>query len=203
MGDGVVFGVQKLVLSKLLVAGTNRRVYTVEKNLGIAVAGLSADARQVVNRAREEAQQYKSVYQDIVPAKHLCERLANYMQMFTLYSSVRPFGASAILGALDAKAGPQLFLVEPSGVAYGYYACAVGKGRQAAKTELEKLKLSEMTCREACFEAARIIHMVHDEAKDKAMELELSWVCTESDGKHQLVPDDVKADAEQRAKQAL
>jgi 20S proteasome subunit alpha 7 len=31
----------------------------------------------------------------------------------------------------------------------GYYGVAVGKGRQAAKTELEKLKWGDMTCREA------------------------------------------------------
>jgi 20S proteasome subunit alpha 7 len=38
----------------------------------------------------------------------------------------------------------------------GYFACAIGKGRQAAKTELEKLKLSEMTCRQAVVEIARM-----------------------------------------------
>lgn len=39
------------------------------------------------------------------------------MQAYTLYSSVRPFGVSAILGAVD-KDGPALFVVEPSGVYY-------------------------------------------------------------------------------------
>ncbi len=38
----------------------------------------------------------------------------------------------------------------------GYYGCAVGKGTRAAKTEIEKLKLSEMTVREAIKEAARM-----------------------------------------------
>jgi 20S proteasome subunit alpha 7 len=38
----------------------------------------------------------------------------------------------------------------------GYHGAAVGKGRQLAKTELEKLKLSELTTREAVFEAARM-----------------------------------------------
>lgn len=38
----------------------------------------------------------------------------------------------------------------------GYNAAAVGKGRQLAKTELEKLKLSDMTTREAVFEVARM-----------------------------------------------
>jgi 20S proteasome subunit alpha 7 len=38
----------------------------------------------------------------------------------------------------------------------GYHGAAAGKGRQLAKTELEKLKLSELTTREAVFEAARM-----------------------------------------------
>lgn len=42
----------------------------------------------------------------------------------------------------------------------GYNGAAVGKGRQLAKTELEKLKLAELTTREAVMEAARmfVIH---------------------------------------------
>ena len=38
----------------------------------------------------------------------------------------------------------------------GYYGCAVGKAKQAAKTEIEKLKLADMTCRELVKEAARM-----------------------------------------------
>jgi 20S proteasome subunit alpha 7 len=57
--DGILLAVEKLLMSKLLVPGTQRRLHTVAANSGMAIAGLSADARQIVNRAREEAQQYK------------------------------------------------------------------------------------------------------------------------------------------------
>ena len=40
-----------------------------------------------------------------------------FVQAYTLYSSVRPFGVSTILGAVD-KEGPQLYVIEPSGIAY-------------------------------------------------------------------------------------
>ena len=78
------------------------------------------------------------------------------MQAYTLYSSVRPFGVSTILATMDKQTGPALFVVEPSGVQYGYVGCAVGKGRQVARTELEKLKLGTLSCREALKEAARM-----------------------------------------------
>jgi len=106
----------------------------------------------------------------------------------------------------------------------GFFGCAIGKGKLAAKTEIEKLKLSEMTSRQAAKEVARMlvstcrfhfhslftppsfvlsIYKVHDDAKDKDFELELSWVCEESGFKHQLIPKDVFDESVQAAKAAL
>lgn len=47
------------------------------------------------------------------------------------------------------------------------------------------------------------IYMVHDEVKDKAFELELSWVGEHTNGLHQRVPDDVFKEAETYAKSSL
>lgn len=49
-----------------------------------------------------------------------------------------------------------------------------------------------------CFSCS--IYNVHDDAKDKEFELELSWVCEETKGLHQFVPKDIAAEAEQLAK---
>merc|ERR1712216_800581 len=53
--DGVVMGFEKLVVSKMLVEGSSRRIFTVSEHVGLAVCGLLADGRQLVNRARDEA----------------------------------------------------------------------------------------------------------------------------------------------------
>ena len=45
--------------------------------------------------------------------------------------------------------------------------------------------------------------MVHDEVKDKMFELEMSWVCEETGGRHEMVPKDLKLQAEKFAKAAL
>ena len=111
--------------------------------------------------------------------------------------------------------------------AQGYYGVAVGKGRQAAKTELEKLKLGEITCREAVKAIAKMyapcctysfsvgcrmvptkamtpdtcsIHTIHDDVKDKEFVLEMSWACEESGGGQELVPSEVIKEAEAQAK---
>jgi len=200
--DGIVLGVEKTILNKLLVEGTNHRVANVDRHAGVATAGLAADARQIVNRARHEAREYRNFYGDAIPGKILNERLSNYVQSHTLYGYMRPFGVSAILGVVD-KTGPQLYVIEPSGISYGYFGAAVGKGRQAAKTELEKLKLREFTCKEAINDVARIIHLVHDDVKDKEFELELSWICPDSKGQHEMVPKELRDNAERLAKAAL
>jgi 20S proteasome subunit alpha 7 len=82
-----------------------------------------------------------------------------------------------------------------------YHGAAVGKGRQGAKNEIEKLKLSELTCREAVVEVAKILHRVHDE--EKGFEMELAWVCEESGREFGRVPDALAAEAEAAAKAAL
>jgi len=200
--DGIVLAVEKLVHSKLLVPGANRRIQTVDRHIGLATAGLLADGRHLSNRARDEAASYRENYHSPPPLKVIADRLGLYVQAYTLYSSVRPFGISTILGAVD-KDGPSLYVVEPSGIFFGYNGAAVGKGRQLAKTELEKLKLSELSTREAAIEAARIIYLVHDDAKEKEFELEMSWIGDETEGIHLPVPKDLMEEAEAQAKAAL
>ncbi|EIW61230.1 20S proteasome subunit [Trametes versicolor FP-101664 SS1] len=200
--DGIVLAVEKLVHSKLLIPENNKRIYTVDKHIGIASAGYLADGRHLANRARDEASSYRENYRAAPTLQYVVDRVGLYVQAYTLYSSVRPFGCSTILGAVD-KTGPTLFVVEPSGVSYGYRGAAVGKGRQLAKTELEKLKFDELSMREAVMEAARIIYLVHDDAKEKDFELEMSWVGEETLGIHQAVPKDLYEEAARKAKEAL
>ncbi|EJW71101.1 hypothetical protein WUBG_17992, partial [Wuchereria bancrofti] len=86
--------------------------------------------------------------------------------------------------------GSQLFLLEPSGLCYEYKAWAIGKHRQAAKTEIEKLKFEDIPMQQLVNEAARIILMVRDEAKDKNLQVEMGWVGEITGGKHEIVPKD-------------
>lgn len=44
--------------------------------------------------------------------------MGGYAQAYTLYSSVRPFGVTAIIGGMDEEGGPGLWMVEPSGVGW-------------------------------------------------------------------------------------
>uniref|UniRef100_A0A8C6W591 Proteasome alpha-type subunits domain-containing protein n=1 Tax=Nannospalax galili TaxID=1026970 RepID=A0A8C6W591_NANGA len=159
--DGVVFG--------LYEEGSNKQFFNVDRHVGMAVAGLLADARSLADIARKEASNF---------------------------SAVRPFGCSFMLGSYSTNDSAQLYMIDPSGVSYGYWGCAIGKEKQVAKTKIEKLQMKEMTF-------AKIMYIVHDEVKDKAFELELSWVGELTKGRHEIAPKDIREEAEEYAKESL
>ena len=105
-------------------------------------AGLVPDGRHFVSRARDEASSWRSTYKAPIPVKALAGRLGSYVQAYTLYSSVRPFGVTAIIGGWDSevevgvdgmvgvgpsvgaggkvegakRGGASLYMIEPSGL---------------------------------------------------------------------------------------
>ncbi|CAF9923242.1 MAG: hypothetical protein GOMPHAMPRED_002785 [Gomphillus americanus] len=232
--DGVVLAVEKLVTSKLLKPGANKRIATVDRNVGIAFSGLIPDGRHFVSRARDEASSWRDTYKQPIPVSSLADRMGSYVQAYTLYNSVRPFGITAIIGGWDSEqdlpvdgqvgsgpktgtggkvagtksGGPGLYMIEPSGLYWGYYGAATGKGRQAAKAELEKLDLASgsLSLHEGVKEAARIIHVAHDDNKDKEFELEMTWVSSldgPTKGRHEFVPEKLLVEAERLAKRYM
>lgn len=84
-----------------------------------------------------------------------------------------------------------------------YYGTAIGKGRQAAKTEIERLPLATLTCADAVTAVARILYAAHEGDGAKPFELELAWVCDASGRVFERVPADLVAAAEAAAKAAL
>lgn len=204
--DGVVIATEKFLISKLYEPLSNPRIFSIGEHISCGVAGFYPDAKALVEQARGYAEEFSNDHGYPMPLPSLKDRLGYYVGAYTCSSAVRPFGASLVLAAYDEAAGakdPQLYMIDPSGSAVGYHYVAAGKGKQAAKAELEKLKSSSMTCRELIKEAARIIYAVHDEVKDKAFRLELCWIGEHTGGEHQLVPDDVYKEAEQYAKESI
>jgi 20S proteasome subunit alpha 7 len=141
---GVVLACEKIISSKLLKPGANKRISSVDRNAGVVTSGLVPDGRHLASRARDEANSWRSTYKAPIPISALASRVGGYVQAYTLYSSVRPFGVTAILGGWDSEAelgvdgqvgagptlgtggkvdddsvkkgGPGLYMIEPSGL---------------------------------------------------------------------------------------
>ncbi|XP_068147151.1 proteasome subunit alpha type-3 [Drosophila tropicalis] len=182
--NGVVLAVEKIITSNLHEPDAGGRIFTIERNIGMAVAGLMADANYIADIARQEAANFRQQFEKPIPLKHLCDRVSGYIHAYTLYSAVRPFGISVLLASWDETDGPQLYKIEPSGSSFGYYACASGKAKQQAKTEMEKFKFAEMDTETLIKRAGEIIYRVHDELKDKNFRFEMGLVAEETQGTH-------------------
>jgi 20S proteasome subunit alpha 7 len=202
--DGIIFAVEKFIASKMLVPGTNRRTFAVHRRAGLSIAGLTPDGRQIAARAQQESKSYLSTYGEEIPPSILADRLGLFMHAYTLYWSIRPFGCSVLLGCVDKDTKePSLFTVDPAGLVHKFRGNALGKGRQAAKTEIEKILAKDPpTCEQALPMVAKILHKVHDE-KDRSFELECSWICPASNYEHSVVPADMLKVAEDEAKRQI
>jgi 20S proteasome subunit alpha 7 len=117
---------------------------------------LITDGRAVLKYARDEAASYRKQYNRTIPLKILNDKLSSLYHAYTLYSAVRPYGVSVILYTWTERSGPEMYCIEPSGVSFGYFGYAAGKAKQAAKTEIEKLKLADFSGRDLLNESAKM-----------------------------------------------
>lgn len=120
--DGVVLAVEKLITSKLYEPESGTRIFTIDTSIGMAISGMIADGRAIVDLARQEAANYRQQYDRPIPLRQLNDRLSSYFHAYTLYSAVRPFGVSVILASWTEETGPEMYMIDPSGVAcVSYY----------------------------------------------------------------------------------
>ena len=65
--DGVVMGVEKILVSKMLVEGSERRIFAIDKHISLTFTGLVSDGRYLAGHAREEASSYEGQYGQPIP----------------------------------------------------------------------------------------------------------------------------------------
>lgn len=200
--DGILLAGEKNVLSRMMVEGSNKYIQGITQEIGAVITGVIPDGRSVITRARQEASQYEEFYGLPIKTQVLSERVSQYMYMFTLYGGLRPFGTSIIIAGKQSDQY-RLFMIDPSGGMFEYYSCTGGKGSQVCRTEIDKLRLEELTVREAVYHACRMLIKSREETRDKRYEIDMAWVCDESFGKFLPVPNEFRAEMENRAKDDL
>ncbi len=126
--DGVVLVCDKRIVSRLIIPESIEKMFKVDGHIGIATSGLVADARQLVARARVDAQVNRITYAAKVPVDVLVKKLCDFKQSFTQYGGSRPFGTALLIGGVDDN-GIHLYETDPSGAYQSYHAGAIGSGR--------------------------------------------------------------------------
>ncbi|KAF8768462.1 proteasome subunit alpha type-3-like [Argiope bruennichi] len=196
----VVLAAEKIASSKLYESSAMNKIFSADWHIGLALIGYVPDGQHLLQTARNEAVTYKLNYKQDIPVQHLKLRTAMYMHTYTLFGALRPFGAGLMLAS--SQPCPQLFCIDPLGTVNSYSGYAIGRNEAAAKTEIEKLDLKNMSGLEMAHEAVKILYMIHDE-KDKEFDIELSWVGRNTKGKHVKVPETILRKAKEWAVAAV
>uniref|UniRef100_A0A4W3IZS3 Proteasome 20S subunit alpha 7 n=1 Tax=Callorhinchus milii TaxID=7868 RepID=A0A4W3IZS3_CALMI len=134
----VVIGVEKKSVAKLQDERTVRKICALDDNVCMAFAGLTADARIVINRARVECQSHRLTVEDPVTVEYITRYIASLKQRYTQSNGRRPFGISALIIGFDYDGTARLYQTDPSGTYHEWKANATGRSAKTVREFLEK-----------------------------------------------------------------
>jgi len=177
--QGVVLAANESPESVLEDGDYFRKIFQLDGHVSMAIAGLSSDARVLINQARIYSQSNRLMYDEPVDVEMLARRLGDIAQIYTQHAGVRPFGVSTIIAGVDTE-GSRVMTTDPIGSYRGYKATAVGRKSDEANKLLEEKYKDDITL-------------------DGAINLAIEAVKTASDGnitaenvKVAVVPSDTK-----------
>lgn len=105
--------------------------------MGIAIAGLSSDARVLSNFMKQQSLGSRMTYGRAIPLDRIVTQIGDRAQTNTQHYGKRPYGVGLLVAGVD-EAGPHLFEFQPSGMTQEMLACAIGARSQMARTYLER-----------------------------------------------------------------
>uniref|UniRef100_A0A9J7X113 Proteasome subunit alpha type n=1 Tax=Cyprinus carpio carpio TaxID=630221 RepID=A0A9J7X113_CYPCA len=135
--DIVVLGVEKKSVAKLQEERTVRKICALDEHVCMAFAGLTADARIVINRARVECQSHRLTVEDPVTVEYITRYIFTNRLKYT-HNGRRPFGISALIVGFDYDGTPRLYQTDPSGTYHAWKANAIGRSAKTVREFLEK-----------------------------------------------------------------
>lgn len=169
--EGVVLGVEKRVNSKLLESSSIEKIVEIEKHVGCAMSGLTADARTMIDHARVEAVNHTLLFDEPIKVESVTQSVCDLALRFGEGAEgeervmSRPFGVALLIAGYDEN-GPQLYHTEPTGTFYRYQAKAIGSGSEGAQAELQNEYHSSLTMREAELLVLKVLKQVMEEKLD-------------------------------------
>lgn len=160
--DGVALIIDKKVRSRLIEPRSIEKIYIIDEHIGAASSGLMADARVLVDYARVTAQVEKVTYGEKIGVEPLVKKISDYVQQYTQYGGVRPFGTSLLIAGID-DTDVYLFETEPSGAFTGYKASCIGRGRETVMAIFEKEYQENMQKDDAIMLALKAMKQVSED----------------------------------------
>lgn len=126
---------------------TVTRLFAITSSIGAVATGLSADARALVARARQEAAEFRYQFGHEITVDLLSRRIANLNQVSTQQAAMRPLGVTLTFigmdleeedGSAGATLTPRVYKCDPAGFYIGYAGTAAGPKATEIINALEK-----------------------------------------------------------------
>ena len=159
--EGVVLAVDKRIRSPLMERTSVEKIHKADDHVGIASAGHVADARQLIDFARRQAQVNQLRYGRPIGVETLTKAVTDHIQQYTQVGGARPFGVALIIGGVE-DGTPRLYETDPSGTPYEWQALAVGADRDEIEDYLEANYDTEMALDEGVGLALSALASVND-----------------------------------------
>ncbi len=135
--EGVVLAADETPESALEDPNYLKKIFQFDDHVGVAIAGLSSDARVLMGQGRVFCQSNRLLYDEAADVESLIGTLSGRIQVYTQHGGIRPFGVSLIIAGVDST-GPKLLTTDPSGSYRGYKARALGRNAETANTLLDE-----------------------------------------------------------------
>ncbi|WVF71859.1 hypothetical protein IAT40_006669 [Kwoniella sp. CBS 6097] len=118
------------------LATYQKKLIRIDDHVGVAIAGLTSDARVLSNFMRQQAMRDRMTFGRAIPVGRIVQSIADRAQTNTQEYGRRPYGVGFLVIGQD-ETGPHLYEFSPAGTAFEYYAHSIGARSQSAKTYLE------------------------------------------------------------------
>jgi proteasome alpha subunit len=160
--EGVVLAADKRSRSPLMEPTSVEKIHKADDHVGIASAGHVADARQLIDFARRQAQINHLRYGEPIGIETLTKEITDHIQQYTQVGGARPFGVALLIAGVESGT-PRLYETDPSGTPYEWKAVSIGANRGDLQEYLEEQYTDDLSLDQGVELALKAIASTNDD----------------------------------------
>jgi proteasome alpha subunit len=134
--DCVVIISDRRQKDRLIIDESANKINEIDEHIIAVSAGISSDARVLIEKARIFAQQHRVSYDSPPNTESIVRDIADIKQQFTQYGGARPFGVSMMFAGING--GPVLYTTDITGNYLKYNTNAIGENDERIKKLLRE-----------------------------------------------------------------